>query len=242
MSESSGVQNKTLPLMLEDWSFQTESNFVTAIGRVTNMTDLPMENVQVVIQFFTSDGAFVKSGDALVEFNPILSGQTSPFTVIVSGNPEIATGTISFKTLFGGTIPSLSRAKVEEEQQQQIAEEDRKRREAQKERDAAEAVIRMELLQKEAPAAWQELHLELSDSLTPKSRDKLRSFVKEYKGTPEGVLAENESKADGMWTLVKQYERIKNKKKSTDLALEIIKDFPETVSAKQAKKWIEGAK
>ena len=107
---------------------------------------------------------------------------------------------------------------------------------------AAEAIVRMEQLPERAPAAWEELQKELGDSLTTKSRDKLRTFVNEFRGTPEGELAEKESKADGMWTLLKQYERIKNKEKAIGIADEIVKQFPETVSAKLAAKWIENRK
>lgn len=107
---------------------------------------------------------------------------------------------------------------------------------------AAEAIVQVEHRQERAPAAWEELQKELGDSLTQKSRDKLRDFVKEFKGTVEGELAEKESKADGMWALVKQYERIKDKEKAIGIADQIVKQFPETVSAKLAAKWIQNGK
>ena len=42
----------------------------------------------------------------LIEYNPVLSEQTSPFEVITTDNPAIARYQISFKFLLGNTIPT----------------------------------------------------------------------------------------------------------------------------------------
>ena len=40
----------------------------------------------------------------LIEYNPILSGQTSPFEVMARHNPAMHNARLEFKTLMGGTI------------------------------------------------------------------------------------------------------------------------------------------
>ena len=62
--------------MLEDWHFTKEFGYVQAEGRVTNTTSSPMANVEVVVEYFTADGTFVKSSEAMIAYNPVLSGQT----------------------------------------------------------------------------------------------------------------------------------------------------------------------
>jgi len=41
----------------------------------------------------------------LIDFDPILPGQTSPFKVLTTHNPAITKGSISFKYILGAQIP-----------------------------------------------------------------------------------------------------------------------------------------
>ena len=101
-------------LIIESWRFTTEHGFVIAEGEVTNNTSAPLKNVMAVVTFYTVDGTFVKSDEALISYNPILSGQTSPFKAGGSGNPAIAKASLAFKALLGGTISSMSREDFKE--------------------------------------------------------------------------------------------------------------------------------
>ena len=95
----------TAPLLIEPgrgWSHS--SSYATYQGQVTNNTGSPMRNVQAVVIYKTSDGTFITSDSALIDFNPLLPGQTSPFSVITRYNPLMATASIQFKMLLGGTI------------------------------------------------------------------------------------------------------------------------------------------
>lgn len=96
-------------LVLESWTWSMDDNFVKASGEVTNVSDRPLENAEVQVTYRTADGTMVKSGDALVDYNPILAGQTSPFETIDTMNPEMNTASISFKELMGGTYNFMER-------------------------------------------------------------------------------------------------------------------------------------
>jgi hypothetical protein len=58
----------------------------------------------VVGTWYDKDGNFIKFDDALIDYNPILPGQTSPFKTISTGNPAMARYSVGFKTLFGGSL------------------------------------------------------------------------------------------------------------------------------------------
>jgi hypothetical protein len=73
-------------------------------GQVRNLSNEPLENMMVVGTCYDKEGNFIKSDDALIDYNPILPGQTSPFKTISTGNPAMARFRVEFKTLFGGTL------------------------------------------------------------------------------------------------------------------------------------------
>lgn len=55
--------------------------------------------------FHTADGKLVTSATSLIDYNPILPNQTSPFKVIATYNPAMKSASIVFKYLGGPTIP-----------------------------------------------------------------------------------------------------------------------------------------
>lgn len=91
-------------LELLEWSWRTEYDYAIVEGRVKNVSDINLKNVEAVIVFKTKDGNFITSSTALIEYNPILPSQVSPFKVMEKYNPAMDTANIDFKTLFGGTI------------------------------------------------------------------------------------------------------------------------------------------
>jgi hypothetical protein len=94
-------------LELVSWNWgQTSESFVEAKGLVKNISSERLENVQAVVTFFNKDKDFITSSDALIEYNPIMPGQTSPFSVLETYNPAMRSATIEFKHLMGGTIPT----------------------------------------------------------------------------------------------------------------------------------------
>lgn len=76
-------------------------------GQVKNISNKPLEDIMAVGSAYTEDGSFVKSSDALIDYNPILVGQTSPFQVLMTDNPAISKCNVEFKELWGATVPTL---------------------------------------------------------------------------------------------------------------------------------------
>lgn len=99
------------PLEVQSWSWSEEYGYVTAEGQVKNVSTAALENVQVVVSIYTKDGTFITSADALLTYNPILPGQTSPFKAMTTANPAMKKANIAFKSLFGGEIAHTTRAK-----------------------------------------------------------------------------------------------------------------------------------
>lgn len=97
-------RRRSAHLVLLDFRLSQDHGFARAEGTVKNLTNHSLKNVQAIIVWRTQNGDFVKKADALIDYNPILPGQTSPFTVLTSGNPQISQGSISFSTLFGSEL------------------------------------------------------------------------------------------------------------------------------------------
>jgi hypothetical protein len=91
-------------LQLLSTTVERANGYLTVSGQVQNISSESLQNVQALIEYYDSDGLFIKSGEALIEYNPVLSEQTSPFEVITTDNPAIARYQVSFKFLLGNTI------------------------------------------------------------------------------------------------------------------------------------------
>lgn len=93
-----------LELITWSWSTTAGGRYVEARGQVKNISGQSLRNVEAVVNFYDRSGNFITSSSALIEFNPILADQTSPFTVMETYNPAMHTAGIQFKFLMGGTI------------------------------------------------------------------------------------------------------------------------------------------
>jgi hypothetical protein len=91
-------------LLLLNWTWTERSGYAIVEGEVQNLSSENLHNVMVVVKFYTAEEMFITSDDALIDYNPILPGQSSPFKAIVGYNPAMQTASISFKELMGGTI------------------------------------------------------------------------------------------------------------------------------------------
>lgn len=76
------------------------------VGEVKNISNEPLKSVAVVGTAYTEEGEFVKSDSTLIEYNPILPGQTSPFHVLFPYDPEMIKCKVGFKEFSGGAIPT----------------------------------------------------------------------------------------------------------------------------------------
>lgn len=90
------------PLLLLSSSCGVEtSTYMHSRGQVKNMTSQPIKNIEAIAEYYTKDGTFIISDDAFVEFNPLMPGQTTPYHVLLPGNPLIAKCSIRFKVMWG---------------------------------------------------------------------------------------------------------------------------------------------
>jgi len=96
------VEQPSLELL--NFSCSAQSDFFIIEGQVKNISDKSIKNVAAVGNTYTNNNDFVTSDNALIDYNPILSGQISPFKIIITGNPAIKKCTVDFKELFGGSI------------------------------------------------------------------------------------------------------------------------------------------
>lgn len=92
-------------LLLIGYTFEIDHGYAILEGQVKNVSDHALKNVEAVGTFYDSGGNFITSSDALIAYNPILPGQTSPFKVMETENPAMKKAGVEFKALMGGTIP-----------------------------------------------------------------------------------------------------------------------------------------
>lgn len=104
-STSSPAATSSTPLLeLQYWKCYKEHSYVFIEGEVKNVSNINLKNVVAVGTFRTKDGEYVKTEDSLIDYNPILPGQTSPFKAGGTENPEIERCEVNFRYLMGGTI------------------------------------------------------------------------------------------------------------------------------------------
>jgi len=92
------------PLELVDWHWGSKYSYATAEGRVKNTSSERLEHVEAVVTFLTDSGEFITSDSALIEFDPLMPGQTSPWEVLTTWNPRMSKARVEFKELMGGKI------------------------------------------------------------------------------------------------------------------------------------------
>lgn len=88
-----------------------EHGFHFVEGQVRNISNEPLKNVTAVASWYDKSDGFITTADAIIEYNPILPGQTSPFKTITTTNPAMAKYSIAFKELMGGQIETEDRRK-----------------------------------------------------------------------------------------------------------------------------------
>lgn len=82
-------------------------------GQVQNVTSESLRNIEAVVSWFDDRDTFITSDSALVEFNPLLPQQTSPFRVLTRSNPEMKKFTVEFKLLGGRKLTVVEKETFE---------------------------------------------------------------------------------------------------------------------------------
>lgn len=95
-----------LELTAFSWS-KTGTSYATVEGLVRNISGKPIDRVQAVAMMYDASGQFVSSSSAMIEYQPLLASQESPFRVIVRWNPAMKTALVEFKRFGQGEINTL---------------------------------------------------------------------------------------------------------------------------------------
>ena len=99
------------PMVLEVETFNCghEHGYTVTEGRVKNISDKPLKNVEAVVENLAADGTFISADTAIIEYNPVMPGQSSPFKVMGNHNPLMKSCTLSFKSLMGGALGTIQK-------------------------------------------------------------------------------------------------------------------------------------
>lgn len=109
---SAPTEPSTPPLeLLSARTNRSSDSYIRLEGQVKNVSSGPLERVAVVVTWYAKDETMVTSDSAVIEYDPILAGQTSPFTTITRWNPAISTYRVEFKRLGRGTIEYTDKRK-----------------------------------------------------------------------------------------------------------------------------------
>ena len=94
--------NSIKHLELGEWSWKMSSeSYVKVEGEVTNISGESLKYVEAVVTFTTKDDTFITSESSLIEYDPLLPNQKSPWSVLARYNPAMQSAIVEFKTLRG---------------------------------------------------------------------------------------------------------------------------------------------
>lgn len=96
-------------LELVRWSWSKDYSYVVAEGQVKNISQRRLERVEALVTWYDANKNFITSQSSLIEFNPIMPNQISPFKVTARHNPAMKSASIEFKFLFGEKIRTYNR-------------------------------------------------------------------------------------------------------------------------------------
>lgn len=89
---------------LLSWTWRKGRNYVTAEGQVRNISGRKLERVQALVTWYDKNKNMVTSDTSLIEYDPLMPNQVSPFTVMERYNPEMRSASLEFKFMFGREI------------------------------------------------------------------------------------------------------------------------------------------
>jgi hypothetical protein len=69
-----------------------------------NVSGKSFESVEAVATFFDANGTPFTSESSLIDYDPLLPGQRSPFSIMARYNPAMETCRVDFKEFWGGAF------------------------------------------------------------------------------------------------------------------------------------------
>lgn len=97
--------------LLASRGYRSSSSYLSVEGQVKNVSGKPIDRLVAVTTWFTKDDQFIASDSAMVEYQPLLHGQTSPFKTITKRNPEMTRFSVEFKVAGRGTLTTKDLSK-----------------------------------------------------------------------------------------------------------------------------------
>jgi len=91
-------------LKVISFSWYTEYGYAIVEGFVENTSGKTLEQVEAVANFYDANGTPITSGSALIDYEPLLPGQQSPYKVMARYNPAMTKCAVEFKEFWGGTF------------------------------------------------------------------------------------------------------------------------------------------
>lgn len=103
-------------LLLVNHKAKRESpNYVKLTGRVQNISKQPIGDLLAVTSFFDRAGEFITREQAMVDIDPIESGQISTFGITVKMEEQLGDYQITFSKIGGKLIPHSEETTKREE-------------------------------------------------------------------------------------------------------------------------------
>lgn len=93
------------------WNWSESGNYFHIEGEITNLSGRKLDGVRIVLSFYDKQQNFVTSDISYPEFDPLMPGQTSPYTSMIAKNPVIDTYRVEFATRDGSTLPATEKVK-----------------------------------------------------------------------------------------------------------------------------------
>jgi len=88
---------------------ESSSDFICVEGEVQNISGDSLKSVAVVVSWYDKHDSFITSDTTMIEYDPLLPGQKSPFHSLTRRNPEMQRYSVSFKRLLGGELATEDR-------------------------------------------------------------------------------------------------------------------------------------
>lgn len=77
-------------------------------GEIKNTGKTILDTVEAVASFYSDSGQFIKSDSSLIEYSPLMPGQSSPFKVMSRYHPMVSKASVGFKDFKSHTqIPAI---------------------------------------------------------------------------------------------------------------------------------------
>jgi hypothetical protein len=92
--------------ILSKRGYKSSSAYHTVEGEVRNVSGRRLDRIRVVVSWYGKDDTFITSDQPMIEFDPLLPGQSSPFKTISRTNPAMETFRVQFTR---GSTPIATR-------------------------------------------------------------------------------------------------------------------------------------